>query len=249
MTVFLNDPKGDNPFATIGCKDWNTIASKVEFSEAVFRKEENGYTVFCWASNLTDVQKFGEPKFVFQPCLLTFTLHASDYEKNVKKDDGSYTKVATKASPVEIFFCNQLDQTEQGKFYRGMFDLRNHQETFDVVTTGKAANGDELPESAIAFVKSCVIKLEPTEPEKLKDLVLPAASGGGKKGWGSGGGKSQLESERLKDRFEFVKLHLGSYGEGANNLVELSLGLSQMKNDLGDETLEAFGVLINVLLK
>ncbi len=234
MSIWFNVPKKDSVFATLGYSDWKGLNSRIEFSEAIIRKETNGYSVFCYATNVSDCKMFSNKDWVFQPCLVSLRFYATAYEKTQKdKDTGKYSQVKTEPFPTEIYLCKEFDKIDTVTCYKGEIILYDDEKSLNVLSAYQ--DGQSTDPVMVSFLQKYYYTLMPNgELDKLKGVELPddASSSNNKNYGGSGGSKTQLEAERLKERFEFTKFCLGDYGKDASTVVQMAIELQELKTSL-----------------
>lgn len=109
MPIYYSDPYKENKFGSI-YGEMAGDAFSVYFDEARFyRKDEKTLVLAGRFSRLPGALRKFQPDKATLPVLLTLDIHKEDYEVNHKKDDGSWEKVTRKATEIEKFLYEQID--------------------------------------------------------------------------------------------------------------------------------------------
>lgn len=237
MTLWHNDPAKDSDFNRYG-GDISKTSASFKFDELVVKEEQEGKVLglYFFATEFRDVSKAGNKGWKFEPSLCVLHLTLSEFEKEWTTQDGKKETKKMVPSPTELLLGNLLLEAQkknEDKAFKGFIDLGISEKVTTTLSTGtwtySNKEGKELTENDREMLLAQFIEIQVTELSKLKDAKFPEKKSG-TRSWGSGS-KGQTESEKLKERFEFLKATLGVYGEGSTDLVSLALALNTMSAD------------------
>lgn len=197
------DPKKDDKYALVGCSDWTEAYSKFEFDELGFTSDDGFYHLFAYATKFTEINKYGERNWKFEPQLIKLKVARKDYQK----EDRDKNKVDVKQSRLEKWVCSLFDSLSNGIVYSGFINLQDDS-MCDIFVSGTGLKGEKLDPAVLAQMMSMSASVtplfEPPQHLDIADIKTPSSNGYYNKG-GYGGGKPvQTELERLADKLAFV---------------------------------------------
>lgn len=207
---YYNEKKDGEKFASIGCADWETANSTIEFSEAVFLSDEEFYYFFGYALSFSDCQKIGDKNWKWSPQLVTFKIAKKNYKgRKYDKDTGKWSDVDKEQSVGEKVVCKILESTEDDKFYKGKLQLTTDP-SGKAIATGLGDDGKPVPSEMLAMLlayRGTVTEIPESKHFKLEDVKLPDKKGGFNRG-----SSGQKEIERLGDKLQFICNQLSEAG-------------------------------------
>jgi hypothetical protein len=219
MTVFLGklDYSPYKGFAPLEA-DFTATSGDIDAIEICIKKHSDGdgFVVFMAAKSISSLWK---PETFKAGSLVFWHIHAKQYTRWTKENP----KLPTEPTPLEKTWIKFLE-SEKGSSY------------LDKPFSGKMSLASA--ESILEFVADkqqweLLAKLSDIpELTLLKEIPSASAASGGSK---RGGSYGQKESERLQERFDFIKKMMGSYGDDCDDLVTLSAGILAFKNDTLDK--------------
>lgn len=227
--MLISNPKDGSLFSTIS-GNLAEYTGKITFSEAKFQKIQDGYQIYCHATTATQLEKFGDKNWKWEPLLLTFAIHDKEWQRSTKAN-GEFQKVATKPQTVEVYLCQLFDSNpalyqDPSKAFKGHFRF----EAFgaNLLITGKDANDEPVPDTLLEWIRKETCTLEEVAPNLIQ--TLPAA---GKKPWG-GGTSTQTMKGQLLDKWDFACTMLMPYvKEDAKpkTFLDMALLLQSIQSD------------------
>ncbi|MBD1921753.1 hypothetical protein H6F77_11685 [Microcoleus sp. FACHB-831] len=209
------------------------FSGKVTFSEGKLQKSDNGYILYCWAEEVTDVEKQGDRAWKWEPAFIQIPIHAKEYEKSTKLGD-TWKKENVTPQYHEVYFCKIFAADEpyylsEEKNLKGFLKFDSYGGKH--LLTGIDNNGRPLPEQTLEFLRDNAIYIEHCEPDKIKGLPEVKKKGS----WG--GGYSESATVRLESKWKFVIDKLAPYPDGTEppkNLKDLACYLYDIKHDWPD---------------
>lgn len=222
-------PKDGQIFGQLFGK-FEDFSGKVTFSEGKLQETDTGYILYCWAEEVTDVEKQGDRAWKWEPALIQIPIHAKEYEKNTRIGD-TWKKENVTPQYHEIYFCKTF-AADPGYYLNPDKNLKGFLK-FDSyggkhLLTGIDNNGRPLPEQTLEFLRDNAIYLEQCEPDKIK--ALPEVK---KKGsWG--GSSAEPKAKQLESKWAFIIDKLAPYGDGTEapkGLRELACLLYDYKTE------------------
>ncbi|MGB3650866.1 MAG: hypothetical protein WBA41_06600 [Rivularia sp. (in: cyanobacteria)] len=205
---FWYNKKDDAKIATLACNDWLESNSKVEFNELGFTSDDTFYLIVADATKFTDVLKMGDKDFKISNEIVQFKVARKNY---VKKDWKTKADVSITQSRVEEFVCSIFDNLNSELRYKGFINLQDGNYLNNLLT-GKAVDGQIIPENMLEMMKSTYLLFEEIEESKITNdlLSMPASKGF------SSYSKGQTEAEKIKDRVAFVDSQIKEVWEAEN---------------------------------
>lgn len=243
--MLLSNPKNGEQYHSIS-GNLAEYSGKITFSEAKFQKIQDGYQIYCHATTATQLEKFGDKTWKWEPTLLTFAIHDKEWQRNTKVN-GEFQKIATKPQTVEVYLCKMFDAAPElyqspDKAFEGFIKFDAY--ASDLLLTGVDPQGKPVPDTLIEWIRGETCLFNEVEPKLI--TTLPAA----KKGWGSGGGGGQLMSAQLNDKWDFVCKMLIPYvkeDSKPKNFLDLVLVLQEVKATDPEAYPEIFELVKSIL--
>ncbi|WP_375501671.1 hypothetical protein [uncultured Nostoc sp.] len=226
------EPKKDDKYALVGNTDWANAYSMLEFTELGFCKDDDFYHLFAYAKKFTEINKYGDNNWKFEPQLIKMKVARKDYQKENKDK----VKTDVKQSRLEKWICFMLDKLDDNQFYSGFISLKDDSmcETF---ITGLGMRGENIDAAVLAQMMSMSVSLLPLlEPPihiSTEDVQAPNYKN---KGSGGFGGKPvQTEKEKLQDRLAFICEQVNKLSDGipVENFAQLVDVIEASENPQG----------------
>jgi hypothetical protein len=196
MTLWINNGKDGKPNTIAG--DIDASASRIEFTEAVYRLDDSGNFGALTYVNVssTDCKPGSGAVDLKAGDIVQLKFTIKDYETEYQG-----TKKTKKTSEKQQLWHEILTkQMSQGEAFSGFISLAENAMILKCLATGKDQNGVEMAKGMLDMFKQGSCALSPVPLNLLKDL--PVSSSGGGKGKGS---YQQSELARLTDRYQFLK--------------------------------------------
>lgn len=196
MSVWYNEAENGSKFAKMAVTSWESISTKVDFTEVGIVQDDGFYYLYGHAVSCTDIVKVGAAKdWKFEPQLLTFQIAKKDYEKTNYK---TKAKEQIKQTSIEKVVCLAIAELDLEKVYSAKFSLQNSPQN-EMILTGES-DGEKLPEKMVkSWIKLIADFKEVAEPQIIKISELEAP-----KGRSGSYPKAQSEYEKCNDRLRFM---------------------------------------------
>ncbi|MFN6484539.1 MULTISPECIES: hypothetical protein [unclassified Nostoc] len=235
---FYIEPKQNDKYALVGCTDWTNAYSNFEFSELGFCKDDDFYHLFAYATRFTEINKFGDNNWKFEPQLIKMKVARRDYQKENKDK----VKLDVKQSRLEKWLCFMFDKLEEEQFYSGFLSLKDDLmcETF---VTGLGMRGEVIDPGVLAQMMSMSASLSPLLEAPVhisaEDVQPPNYKG---KSGGYGGKPAQTEKEKLQDRLTFICEQVNKFSDGiqVENFAQLIDVIEASENPQGIKEIIGF---------
>ncbi|MDZ7968744.1 MAG: hypothetical protein RM368_27965 [Nostoc sp. DedSLP03] len=221
------EPKKDDKFALVGSSDWTQVYSVIEFAELGFCSDDNFYHLFAYATRFTNINKFGDKNWEFEPQLIKMKVAKKDYQK----EDKDKNKVNVAQSRLEKWICWMLDARDPSVIYSGFIKLQDDP-MCEMFLTGIGLAGEQIDETVLnQMLKMSAIFDPVAEPQYIKPEDVQPPKGFSNKG-GYSGKPAQTELERLRDRLAFVCEQINKMDDSipVENLAQLADVLSIAEN-------------------
>lgn len=192
--AYFNDKKQNELYNTVNITNWQEVNINCAFKELYFLKDDTFYYLFIYPTKFSGVGKYGADKNWSVPEELTMIKIAhTSYEKRDWK-----TKETSKIEPtqIELLIGSVLEDSEEKTVYSGELWLNNSNQVQKV-------NDGTYDEDVAKSLKETYISLTQIEkPEHIEidKLSVPKGYSGY-----SGKSSSQKESEKINDRWSFIK--------------------------------------------
>lgn len=225
MSVWLGNPNYSpiKGFAEIQ-GDMTVVNSTVNITEGKIVKIDNGYAFCLLAKSITDLGKADQFK---ADSPVVWIAHTKEYERWTKDNP----KLMTQPSLLEQTIAQYLE-TEDGLIWLDMgFKGKLHLSGGDSILSAVKLNG----------LWHILIEFEQCELNTIKDITVGSANG--KRGY-----SGQTEAQKLIERQAFMIATAGPYGKGCEDLISLSLTLTEMKEET-PQGYEIFMQLLNAATK
>lgn len=207
--------------------DFMDVESKITFSECKFVKGDDGsITAFAWVTSITNLSSSCEIKDGGMPFKMTF--HNSEYDHYDSKAKARVKRQATDSE--KLMLQHFGDDFDWDAPYNGYIQLTSSEQLIAMYHNG-----------VVNVASAPLMKLDTIDAlDKLKDLSMEATQ---KKG-GYSSTRGQSESDRLRDRWNFLITHLGELGTDLKTADELLM----LKNASDPETMKRLGDDIKLIV-
>lgn len=224
------EPRKDDKYALVGCSDWSDAYSKFEFTELGFCKDDGFFHIFAYATRFTEINKYGEKNWKFEPQLIKMKVARKDYQK----EDKDKNKVDVKQSRLEKWICWMLTELDDSQFYSGFINLQDDV-MCDIFVSGLGMKGETIDPAVLDQMMSMSALLsallEPPTHISTED-VQPPNYKSKNSGWSGSGRSAQTEKEKLQDRLTFIceQVNQSNDGISVENFAQLIDAIETSEN-------------------
>jgi hypothetical protein len=229
MPYWYNDVKEGEKFATPGQPKWEELNSAVTASECVVRNDEAYYYLFGWITSITDIKKYGNNDWKFEPQLMMLKFAKKDYEQY---DKVSKKKVEVKQHTIEKLACKVFSTLDENIVYKSAMTLQSSN-IVKMLVDGVDTLGNPMSDMMYNSMLASYFHFVPILgiPEKLAEIEIKIPSKQSSS-FGFGGSKGQAEIEILNDRLKFAieQLSVACPGMKITSLSDIAVGLVTYKD-------------------
>lgn len=202
MTYWYNEVGKDEKYAVINAGKMDEMNSSIEASEVVVRKDDTFYYLFGQFNKMTDIKKYGNNDWRFEPQLAQIKFAHKNYEKydKVKKSN-----IAIEQHNIEKLASKILSTLDESIVYKAILNIQDSN-IVKMLVEEKDATGNPIAPQTYSSLLISYFYFVPVldEPQYIDigAIKLPVKNTGN--GWGSGGSKAQSEYDKLNDRVKFI---------------------------------------------
>lgn len=210
MPIKYNDPYGNREYAQLK-GDKRDSYFKISFSEAVFLKSDEGYTLFGQVDEYQGVIRSFKPENPIVPGLCIVPFYSQNYEVRKKDSSGNWSSEKMPPSSYERYLCQLIDDYTDDWISPGFSVKGSITHIPDAMLQGQDA-GTALG----TIVNNCEINKIPSTGNLPKYEV--SSSGGQRKSY------SGYKGVSIEDKLLFVKKELCDSIKIGTYTPEISLG-------------------------
>lgn len=255
MVLWYNDPKEGKNIGTIR-GSFEGVSAQIEIEEGRVIKNGTNYHLVFVSERMNQVNKYGDPDFEGRGVIAEICFHSTEYEKGVKQDDGSFSRVKQQPSDLELAICKEFESNSsffQNNIYAftGSFNILDSGTMINALLQGKSFRMGkmvELSPEQIDIFRDQLHSLSPIPIVKLTDDFCKELTEANNKSYsGKKGYTPKSETQKSEERLAFLQqVFAETQFTGEDPLTVL--GLTELIENLGKNRGEAYvQALLSVL--